>query len=139
MPFLVALLPLVTTLFERFIPDKEARAKEQAAFIQQLTTMAMQADTNQTAINAEEAKNPSVFVAGWRPFIGWVCGAGCAWAYMFEPLARFTLASFDMAPNLPVFDTNSLIGLTMGLLGMAGLRTLERVQGVVPPQPQAHG
>ena len=126
------LLPLATSLFDRLIPDPEQRAKEQAAFISQMTALAAQADTNQTSINIEEARHSSIFVSGWRPFIGWVWGMGCAWAYAFEPLTRFILAAFGLTLELPTFDTNSMMGLTMGLLGLAGMRTVERIQGVIP-------
>lgn len=131
-PFLMALLPLVTTIFDRFIPDPQERAREQAAFITQITTIAAQQDSNQNSINLEEARHRSVFVAGWRPFMGWVCGFGCAWAYIGEPVTRFILAAFGITVELPVLDTNSMMGLTTGLLGLAGMRTIERVQGVIP-------
>jgi hypothetical protein len=130
--FLVGLLPLVSSLFEKLIPDPEARAKEQAAFVAQLTAAATQADANQNAINLEEARHRSIFVAGWRPMIGWVCSAGCAWAWVLEPVTRFVLDACGVTVQLPVPDTASMYSMLMGLLGMAGFRTLERVQQVIP-------
>ncbi len=129
---ITGLLPLVTTLFDRLIPDPEKRAQEQAAFISQLMQFAGQQDSGQNSINLEEARHRSVFVAGWRPFIGWVCGAGVCWAFAGEPIARFILAACGVSAELPTLDTSSMMTLITGLLGMAGFRTLERIQGVIP-------
>ena len=79
----------------------------------------------QAEINKVEAQNRSVFVAGWRPFIGWVCGVAFAFHYIVMPLL---LAYTDM--KLVEFDTNSLFTVLMGMLGLGGLRTFEKYKKV---------
>lgn len=77
----------------------------------------------QTKINEIEAKHRTVFVAGWRPFIGWVCGIAFAFHYIVMPLL---LAYTDIKPI--EFDTNSLFTVLMGMLGLGGLRTYEKLK-----------
>jgi hypothetical protein len=77
----------------------------------------------QTKINEVEANHRSIFVAGWRPFIGWVCGVAFAFHYIVMPLL---LAYTDIKPI--EFDTNSLFTVLMGMLGLGGLRTYEKLK-----------
>ena len=86
--------------------------------------------TAQTDINKAEASNPSLFVSGWRPAIGWVCALALAYQYLIRPLSG-TVAGIAgiVIPPLPGLDDN-LWQLMMGMLGMGGLRTFEKVQGV---------
>ena len=77
----------------------------------------------QAEINKVEAQNRSMFVAGWRPFIGWVCGFAFAFHYIVMPLL---LAYTDIKPV--DFDTNSLFTVLMGMLGLGGLRTYEKLK-----------
>lgn len=77
----------------------------------------------QAEINKVEAQNRSMFVAGWRPFIGWVCGFAFAFHYIVMPLL---LAYTDIKPV--EFDTNSLFTVLMGMLGLGGLRTFEKLK-----------
>jgi|SRR5210317_68653 len=78
----------------------------------------------QTRINEIEANHRTVFVAGWRPFIGWVCGIAFAFHYIVMPLL---IAYTDIKPV--EFDTNSLFTVLMGMLGLGGLRTYEKLKG----------
>tara|TARA_B100001248_G_C27049150_1_gene304434 strand:+ start:75 stop:449 length:375 start_codon:yes stop_codon:yes gene_type:complete len=77
----------------------------------------------QAEINKVEAQHRSMFVAGWRPFIGWICGIAFAFHYIVMPLL---LAYTDMKPI--EFDTNSLFTVLMGMLGLGGLRTYEKLK-----------
>ena len=74
-------------------------------------------------VNAAEAQHRSIFVAGWRPFIGWICGLAFAFHYIALPLI---LTYTDHTP--PAFDTNSLFTVLMGMLGLGGLRTYEKLK-----------
>lgn len=128
------LLPIIGSLFEKLIPDKDARAKEQAAFLTQLMQLSAQQDADQNKINGVEAASSSVFVAGWRPFIGWVCGGAMAYQYIGLPIAGF-IASFygehyvTVVLNAPRLDDN-LWQLLGAMLGIGGLRTFEKIKGV---------
>jgi len=125
-----AALDLGTTLIERIFPDpaQAADAKLKLLELQQSGELATM--TAQTDINKTEAANASVFVSGWRPAIGWVCALALAYQYLIRPLSGtigFLLGA--TLPPLPGLDDN-LWQLMMGMLGMGGLRTFEKVQGV---------
>ena len=87
----------------------------------------------QLAINEKEAESTNWFIAGWRPAVGWVCVLGLFYAYVAEPFLKFglTLYRADLVAKLPTLDTGTLIsGLLIPLLGLAGLRTFEKLKDV---------
>lgn len=113
---------LVTTVINKIWPDKSEQEKAQIA-------AAVQVVQGQMEINKAEAGNPSVFVAGWRPFIGWVCGGALAYQYVLRPVIQFGFAAAGHPlPTLPGIDDN-LWQLMLGMLGLGGLRTFEKVKG----------
>jgi len=125
-----AALDLGTTLINKIFPDpaQASEAKLKLLELQQNGELAIM--TAQTDINKQEATNTSVFVSGWRPAIGWVCALALAYQYLFKPLSIGILPLFGIAaPPLPGLDDN-LWQLMMGMLGMGGLRTFEKIQGV---------
>lgn len=87
----------------------------------------------QIAVNQEEAKSTSWFVAGWRPFVGWVCGCGFAYAIVLQPFATFVAVmvhnQFD-PKQLPTLDVGTILTLLGGMLGLSGMRTYEKAQNV---------
>ena len=126
-----AVLPAVTKVVERFLPeDKEARAKAERSLKAQLTTHLAKIDLAQLDINKQEAAHRSVFVAGWRPFIGWTCGIALAYNYLLQPILIFVLAQTGHLMNLPSMDLNEIMPVLMGMLGLGGLRTFEKYKGV---------
>lgn len=141
-PAIAALLPTALTAVERLldkvIPDPEAKAKallelkkeENAQALQELT-LALQSDQMQADINKIEAGSSSLFVAGARPFIMWTCGVAFAYAAILEPLLRFiATVGFGYSGNYPQIDTNLTMQVLLGLLGLGGLRSFEKVKGV---------
>lgn len=78
----------------------------------------------QVELNKLEAQHRSVFVAGWRPFIGWVCGVGLSWPYLFNPIVQWITGV--PGPEMP---TDSITTLVFALLGLGGLRTVEKLAG----------
>ena len=125
-----AALDLGKTLITRIFPDpaQAANAKLELLKLQQNGELAIM--TAQTDINKTEAANSSVFVSGWRPAIGWVCALALAYQYLVRPLGGTLAGVFGVTiPPLPGLDDN-LWQLMMGMLGMGGLRTFEKVQGV---------
>ena len=126
-----AVLPAVTKVVDRFLPeDKEARAKAERSLKAQLTTHLAKIDLAQLDINKQEAAHRSVFVAGWRPFIGWTCGIALAYNYVLQPILIFVLAQTGHLMNLPSMDLNEIMPVLMGMLGLGGLRTFEKYKGV---------
>ena len=84
----------------------------------------------QIDVNKTEAASGSLFVAGWRPFVGWVGGAGLAYAAILQPLMTWIAMVEGYKGSFPVFDTNLLMTVLGGLLGLGSLRTYEKVKGV---------
>lgn len=134
------LLPLVGKLIDGIFPDpaQAAEAKLRAFEAAQRGELAaLDADVKiamaQTEVNKAEAGTDG-FRGGWRPACGWVCAAGLAYALLFRPLLPWVAALFGkQMPDLPEIDMGTLLTLLGGMLGLGGLRTIERVRGAVPP------
>jgi hypothetical protein len=84
----------------------------------------------QIGVNSVEAASFSIFVAGWRPFIGWTCGAAFAYKFVLAPAAAFALTAFGHPIELPVLDFTEMSTVLLGMLGIGALRTVEKVKGV---------
>jgi hypothetical protein len=82
----------------------------------------------QTKINEVEAAAPDMFRGGWRPAAGWVCVAGLAYQFLFQPLAAWSGSIQGWAPP-PVLDLGDLYGLLFGMLGLGAYRSFERLKG----------
>ncbi len=90
------------------------------------------ATTGQLEINIEEAKHKSIFVAGWRPFVGWVCGISFAYTFIIQPLMAFILSALEVYVELPPLPMGPLMTVLLGILGLGGMRSWEKkhkVQG----------
>ena len=133
----LTLIPAISDLLDKIIPDPNQREKakiellksERAADIEELR-LALSADQMQAEINKQEAENPNLFVSGWRPFIGWVCGVAFAYHFILQPLLAFAIANSGGKVELPSFDMQALSTVLMGMLGLGGLRTLEKIKNV---------
>jgi hypothetical protein len=113
-------------IFDKFVPDPQARQTAESELRSSLQLW----DKGQTDVNAVEAANPNVFVSGWRPFIGWVCGLALAYQYVAAPLLMWVATSLHIAMAAPPKLDGMLWELVFALLGMGGLRTFEKVKGV---------
>ena len=128
---LPAILPALTDVIGRFLPeDKEARAEAERQIEQQLATHLAKIDLAQLDINKQEASHRSIFVAGWRPFIGWTCGLALAWTYVGVPILQFILAQTGHLIDLPALNMSQMMPVLMGMLGLGGLRTFEKFKKV---------
>jgi len=131
MGILSALIGPATELAGKFIADKDQAAQ----LAHDLTTMAdkhaQEAMLAQIEVNKAEAASGSVFKGGWRPFIGWVCGVAFAYHFVLQPFIVFVVAAAGITiPELPTFDMGSLMTVMMGMLGLGGLRSYEKKQGL---------
>jgi Holin of 3TMs, for gene-transfer release len=125
-----AALDLGNTLISRIFPDPAQQADAKLKLLELQQSGELSVMTAQTDINKVEASNTSIFVSGWRPAIGWVCALALAYQYLLKPLVMGILPNFGIAiAPLPGLDDN-LWQLMMGMLGMGGLRTMEKMQGV---------
>jgi hypothetical protein len=115
----------------KLIPDKNARAEASEIFDGQLLGALSGLVAGQLRINEQEAKHGSIFVSGWRPAIGWICGAGLAWNFVLQPLIMWIAFMFgaDLS-DAPTLDVGPLMVLLGGMLGLGGLRTYEKRLGV---------
>ena len=126
------------SLIERFFPDPEKKAAAQLELLKMqqngdLAQLAAETDLAklQVQVNLEEAKSANWFVAGWRPFIGWICGCGLAYVSIIEPVARFAAQVwFHYTGAFPVIDTTITMQVLLGMLGLAAARTVEKVKNV---------
>ncbi len=117
-----------------FIPNPEEKAKAQAEMQRALLDAAVKAESEQRQINLEEAKTASLFVAGWRPAVGWLCVGTLFWQWMVAPMltwaANWAAVAWDWTiPQLPVLNSNDTQTLLYALLGIGGLRTVDKITG----------
>lgn len=121
----------VSGILDKVIEDKD----QKNLLAHEIATMAerhaQELAKGQLEINQAEAASGSIFKGGWRPFIGWVCGAAFAYHFILQPIIVFgvTVAGVTLPP-LPEFDMATLMPVLMGMLGLGGLRTFEKTKGV---------
>lgn len=122
--------PIIDKLVDR-IPNTNERKRAKEDFEKELLGAITQASLAQTKINEIEAAHKSIFVAGWRPAIGWAGAIGIMWAFIIQPIAVWAVKVFgDPSIELPVINTDGLYQLVLAMLGLGGLRTFERIKGV---------
>lgn len=123
----------ITTIVNKIWPDASEEQKTRL----QIELAQLQASTDlakgQLAINQVEASNANLFVAGWRPLVGWCCGLALAYNFIIQPFIIFILiacgSKFDYH-TLPVLDTAQLNNILLGMLGMGLMRSAEKFKGV---------
>ena len=126
-----SLLPEVTDVIGRFLPeDKEKRAAAEREIEKQLATHLARIDLAQLEINKQEAAHRNIFVAGWRPFIGWSCGIAMCYAYIIQPITIFVLAQTGNLVSLPTLDLSEMMPVLLGMLGLGGLRSFEKYKKI---------
>ena len=127
---------LLTPLFElgnsiigRLFPDPAAKAAAELELLKLAQSGDLQQILAQLAINAKEAESPNVFVSGWRPFVGWVCGFGLLYATILHNLLKW-VSDIRSWPLPPAVDTEALLYVLFSLLGIGTMRTMEKIRGV---------
>lgn len=125
-------LGIGTKLIDKLIPDPKAKAEalQKLAEMEQTGDLAVIAGQNK--INEIEAASSNVFVAGWRPFIGWVCGSALAFQLVIRPLFMWGAELAGRPVALPLMETELLTTLLVGMLGLGGMRTVEKLNGKAP-------
>lgn len=128
-------------LIDRLWPDKVAQEKERAEAefelfrLTQVERMTDKANelalaVAQIEVNKEEAKSDSLFVSGWRPFIGWICGGTFAYAFLIGPIVTQVSIAYGYNFPVPPIDMDNMLYILGGMLGLGGLRTFEKYKGV---------
>jgi Holin of 3TMs, for gene-transfer release len=117
-----------------FIPNPEEKAKAQQQMQAALLEAAIKAESEQRDIDKQEAASASVFVAGWRPAVGWLCVVTLAYQWMLAPLLTWSMNLVALhwgvaTPQLPTLNSNDTQTLLYALLGIGGLRTVDKITG----------
>jgi hypothetical protein len=122
------LTPIVSKVLD-LIPDPNAKARAEAEMQAELLKYAAEQSAQQSEVNKVEAASSNVFVSGWRPAIGWTCALAFMFMYVVAPLATWVAAFFSHIVPIPQFDTNALMSLTTGMLGLGAMRSFDKKQG----------
>jgi hypothetical protein len=121
---------LANTLITKIWPDPKDQASAEALLIKTQMDAALAQAQQQIDINKIEAASSSVFVSGWRPFVGWVCGSAFALHFLFLPLLNWLAELFGHSAITIPFDMSTLSTVLMGMLGLGTMRSVEKWRGV---------
>jgi len=125
------LLPIVSGVIDRLVPDTNAAAGAKRELEKALIDAETAGVLGQLEINKIEAAHRSIWTSGWRPFVGWCCGAALCYHFVLQPIIIFGLAlTATVPPDLPAFDMESLLTILLGMLGLSGMRSFEKFKGV---------
>lgn len=120
----------VARLLDKFIEDKD----QKNALAHEIATMsdkyAQESALAQMEVNKVEASSSSLFVSGWRPAVGWCCVFAMAGNFIVTPFANFVLVLLDVHVTIPLVPLDTMMPVLLGMLGLGGLRTLEKTKGV---------
>lgn len=125
-----SLIGPVAGLLDKFIEDKD----QKNALAHQIATMserhAQELAKGQLEVNKAEAASTSLFVAGWRPAVGWVCVLGMASNFVLIPMVNFILALAESTVTVPLIDTSTMMPVLLGMLGLGAMRSAEKIKKV---------
>jgi hypothetical protein len=138
---LIPIIDVIGKIIDRVIPDPAAKAQLQLELAQLADAENQRAHDEmmgQIGTNTEEAKSSNMFVAGWRPAVGWIGAIGVGYSFVVEPMMSWVArVMFHYGGSFPVLDNGQLMTLVMGMLGFGGLRTYEKYKGVPDSSPFA--
>ena len=121
-----ALIGPVSAILDKVIPDKDLRER----LSHEIATMAGRQAMAQIEVNKVEAAHHNMFVAGWRPAIGWICALGMAGNFLIIPFANMGLELAGKDISIPMIELAEMMPVLMGMLGLGAMRTVEKVKAV---------
>ena len=136
---LLDLLEPVVAIINKVIPDKAAAAAAASALKEKITAGTLQEEMTQLVsvtsaqsdVDKVEAASTSLFIAGWRPFVGWICGTGLGMSVIVAPLFTWVVTLMGHPIAFPVLNNPLLQSTLAGMLGLGHItRTIEKIQGV---------
>jgi|TARA_R100001129_G_scaffold150524_2_gene112622 hypothetical protein len=130
MSLLTSLVGPVTGLLDKFIPDADEKMKIAAELSSMAERHAQELAKGQLEVNKVEAASKSMFVAGWRPAVGWTCCIALLSNYILIPMANFVLLLAEMGVEVPSLDMSAMMPVLLGMLGLGAMRTVEKTQKV---------
>lgn len=123
-------------ILDRVLPDPKVKAEAQMRLMEMQNdaigkelAAELQLAVGQLEVNKVEAAAPDAFRGGWRPFIGWVCGVALGFQFVIRPILMWLAPAIGLPPGMPELDMGDLMTVLLGMLGLGGLRTFERVKG----------
>lgn len=122
------LLEVGKTILDRFVPDPAKKAEAEMELLRMAADGELKQVVAQLEINAREAQHPSIFVAGWRPAFGWCGAAGFVYATILQPMLAWG-AAIKGWPMPPALNMDLMWVVVTGMLGIGGLRSIEKVKG----------
>ena len=112
------------------IDDMHFSGEEKEKLKLQFAEVEAKLKEKQLDINKVEAGHRSIFVSGWRPFLGWISGLSIGYVYLFQPILDMILQMFGVEVDWVVLDLGQLMPLILGMLGLGGLRSFEKAKGL---------
>lgn len=129
-PIIGSILEIGEKLIDKLIPDPKLKAEALLKLKELEQSGDLSVIAGQNEINKIEAASPTLFVSGWRPFVGWVCASALAAQLVLGPLLSWGSDLFGRPVRFPSLETELLTTLLVGMLGLGGMRTVEKLQGV---------
>tara|TARA_B110000503_G_scaffold11940_2_gene16113 strand:+ start:1049 stop:1453 length:405 start_codon:yes stop_codon:yes gene_type:complete len=130
MSVIASLIAPISSLLDKFIEDKD----QKNALAHAISTMAerhsQELAKGQLEVNKVEAAHNNMFVAGWRPAVGWICAMGMAGNFILIPMANFVLALAESTVSIPLIALSEMMPVLLGMLGLGAMRTVEKAKGV---------
>ena len=121
----------VTGLLDKFVEDKDQKAKLAHEIATLAERQAHEIAKAQIDVNQNEAKHKSIFVSGWRPACGWICVLGFSVNFLIIPIVNIYLTAWSENPLLiPSLDVSEMMPVLLGMLGLGGMRTVEKTKNV---------
>lgn len=124
------LIEPISTILDKLVQDKDQKARIKYELDTLLQRQNHQIQIEQIKANNEGSKHPSIFVAGWRPMVGWVCGIALCVNYLVIPIANGILVVAGQSAVIATIDMAGLMPVLMGMLGLGTLRTVEKINKV---------
>lgn len=125
-----ALIGPVMGLLDKIIPDPTEKARLAHEIATLAERQAHEIAKSQIEVNRTEAASSSMFVAGWRPAVGWICAFGLGFNFICVPIGNFVLAVNGSVIAIPALDVSEMMPVLMGMLGLGAFRTFEKTRGV---------
>lgn len=126
----LAIVEIGARLLDKIIPDKDARDRAQAELIRAAQDQDFQKAMGQLEVNKMEAQHSSLFVAGWRPAMGWICVVGLCYNFLLYPMLTWLVVVTSAELTPPPLLSENLMELVLGMLGLGALRSFEKWKGV---------
>lgn len=125
-----ALIGPVSDILDKFIPDRDLKERLSHEIATMAERHAQEKVMAQIEVNKVEAAHKNMFVAGWRPAIGWICALGMAGNFLIIPFVNMGLELAETGVNVPMIPLSEMMPVLMGMLGLGAMRTYEKTNGV---------